>query len=313
MGKSNNKEEVSNKELNKVLLMTMVINIILLLLKLTAGILSNSKGLLADGIHSGSDVVTTFGVLIALVLAKKPRDQKHPYGHEKIETVVTFLLAIILVLVGLNIGINSFFALKNQQMVVVGKYAFFAASISIVLKEFQYQVTIKIANKINSEALRADAWHHRSDAFSSIAALVGILGAYFGFMMLDSIMGLVVSLIVVKVGLDILNESFHGLIDVSIQIEDIDEIKEKIMALEEIHFINDIRTRRHGSVVFVDVKVCVDPYMEVHEGHRVADEIEGIIRAKIQHLEDVIVHLDPCLLDIKKNKKHCSNKQCNML
>ncbi|WP_051569320.1 cation diffusion facilitator family transporter [Alkaliphilus transvaalensis] len=299
------------KDLNNILYMTMIINGFLVIMKLTAGILSNSKGLMADGFHSASDVITTIGVLIALGLAKKPRDQKHPYGHEKIETVVTFLLSIVLIIVGFNIGLSSFRALMQRDMVIVGGYVFFVAIISIILKEFQYQITIKMAKKINSDALKADAWHHRSDALSSVAALIGIIGAYLGYTVIDSLMGLAVSLIVIKVGFDILKDSFHGLIDVSIKSEELEEIKELILNLEEIIHINDIRTRKHGSVVYVDIKVCVNPYMEIHEGHQVADKIEEIIRNRIQHLEDVIVHLDPCMLE-SKDKPNCQKEDCNV-
>ncbi|MBM7615257.1 cation diffusion facilitator family transporter [Alkaliphilus hydrothermalis] len=305
-----------NKKLNKVLIMTILINLVLVVMKVGAGLLSNSKGLIADGIHSGSDVITTIGVLVAMYMAKKPRDEKHPYGHEKIETVVTFLLAIVLLIVGFNTGVSSFWALINKEVVQVGAFAYIAAIASIILKEFQYQITIKIANDINSDALRADAWHHRSDALSSIAALMGLIGAYLGWMRLDSIMGIVVSLIVIKVGVEILIESFHGLIDVSINETELESIKKSIMSLGEIHHINDIRTRKHGSVVFVDVKICVDPYMEIHKGHDISDKIEEIIKGKIKHLEDVIVHLDPCLVENKQNvesKKVCRNDHCKML
>lgn len=309
-GKNNGSSE--KKELNRVLGLTILLNLVLMILKIAAGMVSNSKGLIADGLHSASDVVTTLGVIIALFLSKKPRDQEHPYGHEKIETVSAFLLAIVLIFVGLNTAILSLRAIFSTEIVNVGKLAYFSAIISIIIKEFQYQLTIRISNRLNSSALKADAWHHRSDALSSIAALVGLIGATFGIMILDAIMGVVVSAIVAKVGWDIFMESFHGLIDVSIQQEELIEIKNEILQLKEVHHINDIRTRKHGSVVYVDVKVCVDPFMEVYLGHQVADKIEAIVNEKVQRLEDVIVHLDPCPMIPKEFTQKCEEETCTM-
>lgn len=301
-------ENFQNQQLNQVLIMTVLLNLFLVILKVTAGTVSNSKGLIADGLHSASDVITTLGVIVGMFLAKKPRDERHHYGHEKIETVAAFLLAIVLILVGLGTGIQSVKAIFEGEIVYVSKLAYFSALVSILIKEAQYQVTIRVSKKLNSNALKADAWHHRSDALSSVAALVGLLGASFGIMTLDAIMGVVVSFIVAKVGWDILKDSFQGLIDVSIQQEDLTKIKERILRLKDVYNINDIRTRVHGSVVYVDVKVCVDPYMEVHEGHRVADQIESIVKEEIQHLEDVIVHLDPCFQE-SDGENSCSLRE----
>lgn len=298
------------QQMNQVLLITVLLNLFLVILKVLAGTLSNSKGLIADGYHSASDVITTLGVIVGMYLAKKPRDEEHPYGHEKIETVAAFLLAIILLFVGFRTGIQSLKAIFKHEVVVVGKLAYFSAIISIALKELQYQITMGVSKKLNSNALKADAWHHRSDALSSIAALIGLVGASFGFMRVDAIMGVAVSVIVAKVGWDIFKESFHGLIDVSIQQEELVKIKKQILQLAEVYHINDIRTRIHGSVVYVDVRVCVDPYMEIHEGHQVADQIEAIVKEEIQHLEDVIVHLDPCF---GSNESHDpQEKECKI-
>lgn len=301
--------DYKKSEVNQVLIVTVILNLILVGIKLGIGYIANSKALLADGLHSVSDVITTIGVIISFVLSRKPRDEKHQYGHEKIETVTTFLLAIILLYTGFKIGINSLNSIINNQKIIPGQMAVYGAILSIIIKEGQYQYVIRLGRKINSSALIADAWHHRSDAFSSIAALIGIIGARLGFSILDPIAAGIVSLIVLKIGFTIFYDCFQQLIDVSISLDDLEDLKEAIITHEEIININDIRTRKHGSKVLIDIKVCVGPGMTVTKGHEISEEVEKIIKTKIKNVEDIVVHLDPCHFE-KEIENICHISQC---
>ena len=298
-----------NKKLYRLFTWSLTINFILVILKLYAGYISNSKVILADGLHTSSDIITTVAVMFSLIISKKPRDNKHPYGHERIETIITFLLSLVLLYIGCKIGFDAIVnAITLKSKVNIGVISFIAIGASIFLKELQYQLTIREGKRINSIALIADAWHHRSDALSSIAALVGIIGVYFGLNLLDSIMAIVVSLIVVKIALELFATSFNELMDVSLSNQHLDAIIKEIMDLHEIDYINDIRTRKHGSAYFIDLRACVDPNMMISRGHELTEEIEEIIRNNVIGVKDIIVHLDPCPQYYKDNKPNCRMK-----
>ncbi len=293
-----NESQSKTKDINRVLFITIILNIFLLIIKVIAGMASNSTALIADGLHSGSDVITSVGVIIGMAMATKPRDEHHHYGHEKIETITTFLLSIILIYVGGKIGYSAAIAILQGEKVYFSYFALVAALISIVIKEAQYQVAFKVGTREQSSALIADAWHHRSDALSSIASFIGILGSKFGIYILDSLAGLAVSVIVIKVGIDIFKDCFQQLIDVSIHLDEVDEVKEMIMRETQVKYVGDIRTRKHGPKVFVDIRICVDCNIDVREGHEIAEKVENIIKRKIENVKDVIVHVDPCTTEI---------------
>ncbi|AOY78308.1 cation diffusion facilitator family transporter [Clostridium formicaceticum] len=280
-------------KVNHIIFITIIMNVFLVLMKLGAGYFSGSKALIADGLHSASDIVTSIGVIIGIAIAKKPRDDHHQYGHEKVETIAAFLLAIALIYTGVKIGLGSAMSILHEDMTVPGKFAIYAALISIFVKELQYQITFKIGKKVNSSALMADAWHHRSDALSSIAAFIGVMGGRLGFPILDPLAGVIVSIVVMKVGGEIFIDCFQQLIDVSIQLKELESVKQSILKESRVQCINDIRTRKHGSKVFVDIRVCVDATMDIYDGHCVAEEVEHIIKTEVNNVKDVIVHLDP--------------------
>lgn len=282
-----------NKSVHRVLVITIIFNIILLVIKIIAGTMANSTALIADGLHSASDVLTSIGVIIGVVVAQKPRDDEHHYGHDRAETIVTFLLSIVLIYTGIKIGYSALMSVLKGEKVFFNYFALFTAFISIVIKEVQYQVAFKVGTRENSPALIADAWHHRSDALSSIASFVGVLGSKFGIYILDGLAGLVVSIIVIKVGIDIFKDCFNHLIDVSIHSDKIDNVKDLIMSKTDVKNISDIRTRKHGAYVLVDINICVNPHISVYEGHNIAKEVENIIRKEIKNVRDVVVHVDP--------------------
>ncbi len=300
------------ESINRALIITIVLNILLLIIKIIAGLMANSTALIADGIHSGSDVVTSVGVIIGVRMAQKPRDEEHHYGHGKIETITTFLLSIVLIYVGIRIGYSALIAIIQKKQVYFSYFALFAAFISIIVKELQYRVAFKTGTEEQSPALIADAWHHRSDALSSIASFIGVLGAKYEIYILDGLAGLAVCAIIVKIGIEIFIDCFQQLIDVSIHIDEIDNIKDTIINKTKTENISDIRTRQHGTKVFVDVKICVNPEISVYEGHEIAKSVENIIKKEIKNVKDVIIHVNPyCYKECHKEKPGETPPDCN--
>lgn len=297
--------ETRYDEANKVTTLSIIWNIILTCIKVFAGIVGRSSAMVADGLHSASDIISSIGVLIGNRISRTPNDKEHNYGHEKAETLVSFLLSILLIFVSLKIGIGGIQSLFNLQDVQIPTLLPLAVSVlSIAIKEYQYRITIKVANEINSPALRADAWHHRSDALSSVAAFIGICGALLGFKALDPIASIAVAFFVCKVGLDILKDSTNELMDYSIHPDQEAEIK--AIANETFGVINlgDLRTRKHGAMAYVDLTICVEKDLTVFEGHEIAHNLEVDILNKMQFVKGITVHVEPCV--------KCVNKTCNI-
>ncbi|EOD00271.1 cation diffusion facilitator family transporter [Caldisalinibacter kiritimatiensis] len=280
---------------NRITWITIIINIILSIAKILVGLLANSTAMLADGIHTISDTASSIGIIISFFIAKKPEDMEHHYGHEKAESIAGFVLSLLLISVGMNIGYSAIKILIAGKNIVPGVTAVWAASISIVAKEVQYRIAMYGGRKINSSALIADAWHHRSDALSSIGALIGIIGARMGYYFLDPLAGLVVSVIVVKVGIEIFINGYNELMDSSIEKEKLYKVAEEILENTEVNNINELRSRKHGSKVFIDIKVCVDPNITVAKGHSIGEDVEKIIHKNIDHVKEVLVHTNPCI------------------
>ena len=296
--------ETRYDEANKVTLKAIGWNIFLAFIKIIAGILGKSSVMIADGLHSASDIITSIGVLIGNYISSKPFDKEHNYGHEKAETLVSFLLSIILVGVALSIGYEASKSLFNIEGIAIPTLLPLVVSIiSILIKEYQYRITIRIAKKINSPALKADAWHHRSDALSSIAAFVGIGGAMLGFKILEPLASIVVALFVCKVGYDILKNAVNELMDVSIDETYENEIKKIAQLTEGVMNLGSLRTRKHGASAYVDLVICVDGKLTVTSGHDIATNLEKKIQNDINIVKGITVHVEPC--------NSCNEKRCN--
>lgn len=281
-------------ESNKVTMLSIVLNIILAILKMLAGILGNSTAIIADGLHTASDIVTSIGILVGNKISRKPRDKEHQYGHEKAESLVSFTLAAVLILIAIKIGfdgITVLFSLDELQVPTV--LPLIMSIVSIVVKEYQYHITIKVAKRINSSSLKADAWHHRSDALSSIAAFIGIGGAILGIKILDPIASVIVAIVVVKVGIDILKSSCNELMDSSINENDIKKINDIVNDYNKVYGIKDIKTRKYGSVAFIDMSIFVDNNESLEEAHEIADDIEKEIINKLNYIKDINIHIEP--------------------
>lgn len=275
-------------------------NLALALLKGTVGWLANSKALLADAVHSASDVAGSFAVLVGLRAAKLPPDEDHPYGHGKAEPIAAIIVSVLLMIVGVQIGISSLKAIVGGVTEAPGWIALVAIIISIVVKEAMFQYKYRLGKQLGSQALITNAWEHRSDVYSSIAALVGVGGALFGqffglpwLYYLDPIAGLVVSALVLKMGYHLIMESIHTTMDHVLHNEDSQELVEAAQRVKGVITVDELRAREHGHYVIVDVKISVNPRITVLEGHDIAKAVKTLLMKRFAHVSDVFVHVNP--------------------
>lgn len=281
---------------NKVSFITIIGNVVLSVIKLLAGIIAHSGAMISDAVHSASDVFSTFVVIIGIKLASKQPDKEHPYGHERMECVAAIILAVVLFITGLGIGAD---ALRNilsgnyNELQVPGMLALIAAIVSIVSKEAMYWYTRHYAKKIDSGALMADAWHHRSDAFSSIGALIGIAGARLGFPVMDSIASLVIFLFIVKAAFDIFKDAMDKMTDHSCDEETEAQIYDCVMKNENVMGIDLLQTRIFGNKIYVDLEISADGSFTLQEAHTIAEAVHDDIEQNFPKVKHIMVHVNP--------------------
>ncbi|MBF0194397.1 MAG: cation transporter [Magnetococcales bacterium] len=295
---TDSKQEVRDERYfaaRRVTLISVALNIILSVGKIFAGMVGNSAAMLADGIHSASDLVTDGVVLIAMRIAKQGVDEEHPYGHGKYETLATLFVSVALVGVAIGIAIDAWDRLLNPDLTPPTYLALGAAVISIVLKEIIFQYSYRVGKKYNAKAIIANAWHHRSDAVSSIAALIGVGGAMAGYPILDPLAAVAVAFILGKVGFELFVESLHELTDSKSAIDK--EVQEKISnmvyAVDGVISAHLLNPRGLGPDIRVDVHVVVDGYLSVSEGHQIAEQVRYHLMQELEAVTDVLVHVDP--------------------
>ncbi|MBK5240287.1 cation diffusion facilitator family transporter [Clostridium sp.] len=279
----------------KISKITITFNILLSAIKLFAGIIGRSGAMIADGVHSLSDVLSTLAVMLGLKLAKQPADEDHPYGHEKMEPIMAKILASILLITALLIGYNGIKVIINGTTVIPQKIAMYAAILSIIVKEWMYRYTVNGAKKIESSALMADAWHHRSDAFSSIGTLVGIAGARMGYPILDPIASLVICILITKVAVNIYKQAIDQLVDHCADKNTINNIKNKIENINGVISIDELKTRVSANRLYVDVEICVNSDLSVYEGHEIAESVHSTIENSDNRIKHCMVHVNPNL------------------
>lgn len=275
---------------------SIVVNTGLMLFKLVAGILANSGAMVSDAIHSGSDVFSTFVVIAGVKLSGKQSDERHQYGHERFECVASLILSIALFATGIFIGISGLekiFKAEYGTLLVPGKLALVAAVASIVVKEWMYWYTRAAAKKINSGALMADAWHHRSDAMSSVGAFIGIFGARLGFPILDPIASLVICGFIGKASYDIFKDSIDKMIDRSCDEATEAQIRALIGKQEGVIGIDLVKTRLFGSKIYVDIEIVADGDLTLHESHRIAEQVHQAIEQEFGSVKHCMVHVNP--------------------
>lgn len=296
MRKNNTNENDFQKVANRVSMITIIGNIALSVIKLLAGIIAYSNAMISDAVHSASDVFSTIVVIIGIKLASKKSDKEHPYGHERLECVAAIVLAIVLFITGLGIGME---ALKNiasgnyDNLQVPGILALIAAILSIVTKEGMYWYTRYYAKKIDSSALMADAWHHRSDAFSSIGALIGIGGARLGFPIMDSIASLVIFVFIVKAAFDIFKDAMDKMVDHSCDEAMENQLRDCIMRNDNVLGIDILQTRIFGNKIYVDVEIQADGSLTLQEGHKIAEAVHDDIERTFPKVKHIMVHVNP--------------------
>ena len=281
---------------NRVSLVTIIGNVVLSVIKLLAGIIAHSSAMISDAVHSASDVFSTFVVIIGIKLASKRSDKEHPYGHERMECVAAIVLAMVLFITGLGIGLE---AVKNiihgnyGDLQVPGVLALIAAIVSIVSKEAMYWYTRYYAKKIDSSALMADAWHHRSDAFSSIGALIGIGTSRLGYPVMDSIASLVIFVFIVKAAFDIFKDAIDKMVDHSCDEEIEKQIYECVMKNENVLGIDLLQTRVFGNKIYVDVEIQADASYTLQKAHDIAEAVHDDIEESFPKVKHIMVHVNP--------------------
>lgn len=281
---------------NRVSIVTITGNVVLSVLKFLAGVIAHSNAMISDAVHSASDVFSTIVVIIGIKAASKEPDKEHPYGHERMECVAAIMLAVVLFLTGAGIGIG---AVKNilqgnkADLQVPGFLALVAAIVSIVVKETMYWYTRYYAKKIDSAAMMADAWHHRSDAFSSIGALIGIGGARLGFPVMDSIASLVIFVFIVKAAYDIFKDAIDKMVDHSCDEETEKQICDCVMKNRQVMSIDLLQTRIFGNKIYVDVEIGLDATYTLQEAHDIAEDVHNRIEQDFPKVKHIMVHVNP--------------------
>lgn len=279
-----------------------VINIILTVLKGFAGFMGGSAALVADAFHSGSDILASTVVLVGLRISRKPPDKDHPYGHGRAESIAAKIVAIIIILAGFNIAYSSFRCLMEGVGTAPSPIALIVALFSIITKEGLFRYVFRQGKKISSSALIANAWEHRNDAISSVAAFIGIGGAILGgrfsipfLFYLDPIAGLAVSVLIIKMGFSIARDAARELMDSCMDDDEARCIKGKAMEVQGVKEINDLRSRITGHQTFIDLEIAVDESITVKEGHDVAFRVKQKI-LEDPSIADVLVHVNPFTL-----------------
>lgn len=300
MGKKNTAVETTGstefeRTAVKVSMVSIIGNAALALLKLLAGILAHSGAMVSDAVHSASDVFSSIIVIIGVKISARAADKEHPYGHERFECVAAIVLAAVLLVTGLLIGRSALEQVINGDFSgseAPGILALAAAIISIVSKEAMYWYTRYYGKKLDSGALMANAWHHRSDALSSVGALIGILFARMGYRIVEPIASLVICLLILKATYDIFRDAISKMVDSGDEAME-REIRELALQQEDVLGVDLIHTRVFGNRVYVDIEICADGSKSLVEGHAVAERVHDVIEKSFPKVKHIMVHVNP--------------------
>ena len=269
-------------------------NLCLAAAQVIIGWIGRSQGLVADGIHTVSDVVTDTMVLFALKHGAKAADEDHPYGHGRIETAVTVALGALLIAVGVGIAVNAGLRLADlDSLQPPSLLTLWVAALTIASKEGLYRYTLRTAKRYRSNLLRANAWHHRSDAISSVIVLAGIAGSIAGLPYLDALAAVGVAMMIARIGGELAWNAVKELVDTALESEQVDAIRDSILAIDGVRNLHLLRTRRTGGHALVDVHIMVDGGITVSEGHHIGEKVRESVIDTIDTVTDVMVHIDP--------------------
>lgn len=296
MAKETKKAFNENAIIKQISLVGIVGNIVLCAFKMFAGIVGKSGAMVSDAVHSLSDVFATFIAFLGVKMSKRGADKAHPYGHERMECIASLILGLILFVTGLGIGkvgLQNIFSGNYEELAIPGAIALVAAIVSIVVKEAMYWYTRHYAKLLNSAAFMADAWHHRSDAFSSIGSLIGIGGAMLGFPVLDAIASVVICLFILKVAFDILLDAVKKMLDTSCGDDYEEKLRDYVLKQKDVAGIDLLHTRMFGNKVYVDLEISVDGNKTFREAHDVAENVHENVEKEFPNTKHIMIHVNP--------------------
>lgn len=278
----------------RISITTMIGNILLSLFKFVAGLYGHSQAMLSDSIHSLSDVLSTIIVMIGVHFSTQKADHEHPYGHDRIECIAAMLLSILLVFTGLQIGYQSLcYLIQPHTIVIPSMFALIASIISIIIKEVMYWYTLFYATKIHSSSLIADALHHRSDAFSSIASFVGIGGSMLGLSWLDPIASLCLCIFILKPAICIFYDATMKMIDHSCSDEVIQQLTSLIVRQKGVLSIDLLKTRMFSEKYYIDLEIAVDENLSLNEAHQIAHQVHDALEKEFPDIKHCMIHVNP--------------------
>lgn len=284
----------AKQQATQVTLIGMALDLFLVVIKIIGGIYTQSFALITDGIHSLTDAITDIFVIIVARIAHDDPDENHPYGHGRFETLGTISMGLVLVATAAVLFYDAYQRLQaSDELPIPAAGGLLIALISIAGKEWIFQYTMRVARRLNSNLLRANAWHSRSDAISSVAVLIGILAAQQGYIWMDTVAGAFVALIIAKVGWELCTDSLKELVDTSIPAKRRAQIEESILQIAGVNGIQGLRTRLSGGKVILDLCILVDPRISVSEGHQIAELVSRTLTGNFSDVSDVLVHVDP--------------------
>ena len=288
----------------RITLIGALLDLTLGILKILAGLMANSVALVSDGIHSLSDLLTDGFVLLMARISHQAPDKSHPYGHGRFETLGTMAISIALFMVAGAIFYDSIRRLGDEELLVApGWLAFVITLISIASKEWIYQWTRRVAKRINSSMLLANAWHSRTDALSSVVVLVGLAGVWLGYPWMDLVAAMLVALMIARIAWTLIADSLKELVDTAMPEEEVEHIRSHILEHRGIKGVHDLRSRMHGSQVLLDIHVQVDSRISVSEGHYLGDHISQSLKKSFPQVSDIVIHIDPELDDDHSNPR----------
>lgn len=281
----------------RVTMVSIIGNLLLSAFKLMAGLLAHSGAMVSDAVHSASDVFSSIIVIIGVKVSSRESDKEHPYGHERFECVAAIILSVVLFITGLFIGIQAvqtIFGGNYASLVVPGILALVAAIVSILVKEAMYWYTKINAQKIDSSALMADAWHHRSDALSSVGALIGIGGARLGYPILDPIASGIICIFILKAAIDIFLDAIDKMVDHSCDASTEEAIRKCAFEQEGVIQVDFLQTRVFGNRIYVDIEISADGNMSLYDSHNIAETVHDAIESTFAKVKHIMVHVNPC-------------------
>ncbi len=278
----------------RVSVVTLIVNIVLSVIKFFVGVVGKSSAMISDAVHSASDVFSTVIVMVGITISKEEADEDHQYGHEKLESIASIVLAIILAITGAGIGIDGIILIfsNRSEIIVPSGITLYAAVLSILVKEWMYWYTKIAAKKIKSDVLLADAWHHRTDAFSSIGSFVGILGARMGYPVLEPIASVLICVFIVKAAYDIFIQAIDKTVDKSCDENTIENIKSIVFSVEGVMDIDDLKTRMFGNKIYIDIEIATDGDKKLTDAHEIAHIVHDKVE-EIQGVKHCMVHVNP--------------------